>query len=418
MSDFAANFLRLIQPGVARRDAAIAQSHQRFDRNGDGAISAGEFQRTFAALQLQEERQAPSGVLQPTSFSLRATLFDCTLFPSYGRNYAMSMYQAQTALDALDADRNGLVTGGELTAYGAAKEEPPTAGERADALMAKYDIGAKGYVIIDDVVSVWLANPELGSIADAGNVIETWDADGDGKVTRAEVERGFLAMDAADALLAQFGDGTGAVSLESADDLVSALGLAANVVKSWDRDGDLRLSRQDLIAGVRAATAPFNIDETPAADIAAALLARYDIDSSQAITLPEFEKLMGDFDSSIGDAAAYFADWDEDADGAITSAELTSGIDMIQNARKIISDYDLAGKGWFDAADIQAALDQAPAREPGSESPAPSSAAEIMAWWDADSDGKVGVREVIAGLLAGGFVQGEQAFPADETTPA
>jgi Ca2+-binding EF-hand superfamily protein len=421
MTDFAANFLKMIQPGVARRDSVIAQARKEFDRNGDGAIGAGEFQRVFAAVHLQEGQRASGGGfhLQPTSFSLRPTLFDCTLFPSYGRNYAVSMYQAQTALTALDADANGSVSEAELFAFGAPKEEPEndpntqtptlTVAERADALMAQYDIGAKGYVVIDDVVSVWLANPELGSIADAGNVIATWDADGDGKITRSEVERGFLAMDAADALIAQFGGGTDAVSLDATDALVSALGLAADLVKSWDRDGDMRLSRQDLIAGMRAATAPFDIDKTPAADIAAALLARYDMDASHAITLGEFEKLMGDFDSSIGDASAYFTDWDEDADGAITAAELTSGIDMIQNARKIVADYDLAGKGWFDATDIQAALDQAPAGAQGEDGPA-ASAADIMAWWDADGDGKVGVREVIAGLLAGGFVQGQQVY--------
>lgn len=414
MTDFSANFLKMIQPGVARRDSLIAQTRAELDRDGDGLIARGEFQRAFASVQMQEERRAASAYLQPTSFPLRATLFDCTLFPSYGRNYAISMYHAQTALDALDADGDDAVSALEMSDYGAVQESAPSAAERAAALMAQYDIGAKGYVVVDDVVSVWLANPDLGSIAQAGNVIEMWDSDGDGKITRAEVERGFLAIDAADALIAQFGDENGVLNIESTDELVNALGLAAEVVKSWDRDGDLRLTRQDVIEGVRAATAPFDIDETPAADIAAALLARYDIDASAAISLPEFEKLMADFDSSISDAAAYFADWDENADGAITSAELTNGIDMIQNARKIIADYDVGGKGWFDQADIQTALDQAPASEDASA----ATAADIMAWWDADGDGKVVVREVIAGLLAGGFVQGEQIYGAGAAADA
>ena len=61
MTDFAANFLKMIQPGVARRDSAIALARKEFDRNGDGAISKGEFQRVFAAVQLQDGPQAAGG---------------------------------------------------------------------------------------------------------------------------------------------------------------------------------------------------------------------------------------------------------------------------------------------------------------------------------------------------------------------
>ena len=72
---------------------------------------------------------------------------------------------------------------------------------------------------------------------------------------------------------------------------------------------------------------------------------------------------------------------------------------MIQKARKIVADYDVGGKGWFDVSDIQAAIDANPAE------PDAPTAAEIMAWWDLDADGKVDVRELITGLYAGGSVK-------------
>jgi len=50
-------------------------------------------------------------------------------------------------------------------------------------------------------------------------------------------------------------------------------------------------------------------------------------------------------------------------------------------------------------------------RAPASLAPPPGAptAAEIMAWWDLDSNGKVDVRELITGLYAGGSVKSDEA---------
>ena len=274
--------------------------------------------------------------------------------------------------------------------------------ERAAELMAQYDIRKKGSIDVGDVVSAWLATPELGAIADAGNVIEAWDIDRDGNVTLAELERGFTAMDAADAVLARFGDSEGFLSLDEPAAIIAELGAPLETLASWDKNADALLSRRELIEGLRVQLAPTDLDDMDAEKIAAAVLARYDGDASASINQSEFERLIGDFGIAAEDSAAYFADWDDDGDGAITGAELRAGIEMIQQARKIVSDYDLAGKGWFDVSDIQVAIDANPV-----EAGAPT-AAEIMAWWDLDSNGKVDVRELITGLYAGGSVKSDE----------
>jgi hypothetical protein len=44
-------------------------------------------------------------------------------------------------------------------------------------------------------------------------------------------------------------------------------------------------------------------------------------------------------------------------------------------------------------------------------------AAQIMAFWDANGDGKVTVDEVIRGIEAGGYVGGEQLKTGSTATP-
>jgi len=412
MVDFASNILKMITPGQPGGVAYAQKAFSEFDRNSDGAIAASEFLKVFATLEITKDRAPPgSSGIAPTYY-LRPTLFDVTLFPSYGRNYAISLYQAQAMLGALDGDGDNSVSLAEMTAHAAGPTPPdpddavPPAEEigppqeRAADLMAQYDLQKKGYIDVGDVVSVWLANPELGAIADAGNVIDAWDIDRDGAVTLEEVERGFTAMDAADAVLARFGDEQGFLSLNLAPEAVAELGVPAETLAGWDKNADALLSRRELIEGLRLQMAPpAGLDDMDAQTLAAALLARYDVDGSAAINQSEFASLIGDFGIAAEDAGAYFADWDDDGDGAITGEELRAGIDMIQKARKIVADYDVGGKGWFDVSDIQAAIDANPAE------PDAPTAAEIMAWWDLDADGKVDVRELITGLYAGGSVK-------------
>jgi hypothetical protein len=70
--------------------------------------------------------------------------------------------------------------------------------------------------------------------------------------------------------------------------------------------------------------------------------------------------------------------------------------------------YDLGDKGYFDQADLEAALDPATVEN------VTERAHQIMSFWDANSDGKVTVDEVISGIAVGGYVGGEK-LNADAT---
>lgn len=415
MVDFASNILRMLAPGQAGGAAFAQKAFREFDKDGDGAIAASEFLTVFASLEITRDRAPPGANSMAPSYYMRPTIFEVTLFPSYSRNYAISLYQAQAMLGALDADGDKSVSLEEITEFATptagptppapaedaepADEPAPTPQQRAADLMAQYDLQKKGYIDVGDVVSVWLANPELGAIADAGNVIEAWDIDRDGAVTLDELERGFAAMDAADEVLARFGDAQGFLSLNLNAEAIAELGAPQEILASWDKNGDALLSRRELVEGLRERLTPDGLYEPDAQTIAAAVLAKYDLDGSGGVNQEEFAQLIADFGIAAEETSAYFADWDDDGDGAVTSEELRAGIDMIQQARKIVSDYDVAGKGWFDVNDIQAAIDSNPP-EPG----APT-ATEIMNWWDLNGDGKVDVRELITGLYAGGSVK-------------
>ena len=185
---------------------------------------------------------------------------------------------------------------------------------------------------------------------------------------------------------------------------------------AWDADKDGKLTRQELIAGLEAADlAPRQNDAPPApvvppdadpALLAATLLAQYDTDGSGGISLAEFTAHI-----QTVDAATTFAAWDTHADGELTLEELQTGIAQVQQAQSIVKQYDVANKGWFDAADLEAAID------PASVADVSARALQIMSFWDTNGDGKVTVDEVIRGIEAGGYVGGEQLKTGSTATP-
>ena len=137
MVDFASNILKMITPGQPGGVAYAQKEFSEFDRNSDGAIAASEFLKVFATLEITKDRAPPgSSGIAPTYY-LRPTLFDVTLFPSYGRNYAISLYQAQAMLGALDGDGDNSVSLAEMTAHAAG----PTPPDPDDAVPPAEEIG-------------------------------------------------------------------------------------------------------------------------------------------------------------------------------------------------------------------------------------------------------------------------------------
>ncbi len=396
------------------RTQTLRNAFTVFDRNGDSRVTGEEFARVFARMEIEAQEHAGMAGA-PTGFGTSRTVFDCVAVPSFSPAYATGLYNAVRMMNDFDGDNSGFVTLAEMTAMKTPPPEipaddpavpepetppeapatPATPAARADDLLAVYDKQGKGFVELADVAQAWTDDPSLGDASAALAAIEAWDLDGDGLVARDELIRGFEYMDLADGLLAAFDPtGTGFIDLAALTDAdVADLSLSRSTLSSWDFDKDEKLTRAEIIQGLK----------TPAAatttDITAALLDTYDADKSGGLDEGEFAAMTAD--RGDGGAGETFAAWDEDADGIVSATELASGIDLVRRAQKIVADYDLTNKGWFDAADIQAALDAA-------STPSASTAADIMAWWDADGDGRVTAAEVVAGLQSGGYVAGKQ----------
>ena len=408
--DYAQRLISLLNAAGSQRGAYARHLVPGMDRNGDQSIDGAEFQHVFATLLVDPTRMPEvTGAVG----SVHKTIFAETLYPSFSRNHAIAAYLAQEALDGLDRSGDGSVSINELDGTWT----PPTAAQRADDLLAKYDTANKGYIDLADIQSAWTANPSLGDARKAQAAIDAFDQNIDGHVTRDELTAGYEAMDRADQLLAAFDpQQTGVIDL-AASALLAPGEFAEARVKfaDWDSDKDSKLTRQELIAGIETADAqsatppapPTIPTDSDPALLAASLLAQYDGDRSGGISLDEFKT-----HAQVADPAATFAAWDTQADGELTLEELQTGIAQVQQAQSIVEQYDLSGKGYFDQSDLEAALDPATVEN------VTERAKQIMSFWDANGDGKVTVDEVISGIEVGGYVGGAQLKAEATTTPA
>ena len=419
MTDFAARIISHVTSASTKDRAAFArQCVNEFDRNADGSVSATEFQHVFAALRRTDELTGGS----TTSFvasGCRPTLFECTLYPSWSNAYAASAYQAMAMLDRFDQDGDSNVTLDEFSADPVIDPSPettdptetpatdpttpvdpaptpdpveaaPTPAERADALLTAYDITSKGYITIDDIVSKWLADPSLGDIANAGNAIEAWDTDGNGQVSRADIIAAYEIMDAADTVLTVFGGtATASLDLSKLDSAqLSALDLTTEQINAWDTDKSGTVSRNELIDGLKLLRLQSAKDAEQQAF--AKIFARLDANQDGMIDSREFASTMTDLALDPATMNATFTAWDRDDSQGISVDELQAGYNAVKDAQAIVASYDIAGKGYFDQADLQRVIDTNGTMD------GQASAAEILAAWDQDGDGKVSVQDVIA----------------------
>lgn len=413
MSPLASAVRDLMSSSAADRPATLNRTFALFDRDHDGAIEGEEFARVFARA-LQEEQGGFDGSAPASSFPVERSLFEVAYVPSFSRARSLGLYQATLMMAGLDMDRGGSITTVELVPRAPVEPTPPAAdaasppaldaAARADELLARYDRAGKGWIDLADIAQAWTDDPSLGDPNAAAAAIEAWDRDGDARVMRDELVAGFEQMDLADALLAALApEGAGAIELAGLSDAaLETVGIARTTLAGWDFDGDGRVGRTEILQGLKT---PAAAPDDPAG-IAAALMARHDVDASGTLDAQEFAAMTAADGSGVGSDA--FSAWDENADGAVSASELTSGIALVSRARTIVSDYDLTEKGWFDEADIRAALEASGDAE--------TSAADIVAWWDVDADGRVTVSEVVSGIQAGGYVAGERVSDGSGAT--
>ena len=266
---------------------------------------------------------------------------------------------------------------------------PPTPEERADALLANYGGTEKGYVEIADILNAWINNPSQGDVTELANTMQAWDTDGDNKITRKEMVANFKAMDAADWLLLNFAqpptnpqDPVALRLSDITDADLQPLGLTHELLGSWDLNGDEAVTRAELLMGLRTI-----MDRPPtAAQIAQSMLGQYDSNLDGALGFDEFQTALN---GSANASQADFESWDTNKDQSISLDELTSGVDAAQQALALVAKYDRDGKGYFDLADIQAAIDASP----DSDSYAPAD--QLLAAWDMDGDQKITAQDII-----------------------
>ena len=454
MTDFAATIIGALTASGATRTKYAQTAMSEFDADGDGKLTGQEFQKVFAILQRTEDLSGGHGAGQSAGFQtagVRPTIFDCTLYPSFSKNFGLSQYQAAAMLGTFDKNKDNVVTLNELSGVASSPpattppttdpttdpvkdpttdpvtpppppppdQPPPTAAERADALMAQYDKTNKGYVTLEDIASAWIQDPTLGDISQLANIVQAWDSNSDGKIMRAEVLSVFSIMDTADTLMAQMGQppqdpASGAapkISLATiTDEQLTQLDLSRDTLNAWDGNKDGSLTRAELIEGLRALAQQADPPPPTAADYAKAMLASFDANKDGALGFDEFAQAVAPDNMDAAAARSAFDAWDANQDGSISLDELTSGVDAARSATDLMASYDLTNKGYFDITDLQRVLDATPADG------ARPSAQEFMAAWDLDGDGHVTTQELVTGLLLQKLPQPDASTPEQQTT--
>ena len=435
MADFAVNLINALSASPTGRDEAARAALKDYDTNADGKISSQEFQKIFAVMQREGQLSGKQGTGESSTFrsaGVRPTIFECTLYPSFSKNYALSQYQAGEMLDALDkngdkqvsldelkgvppapatpttpvdtttgttdttppTDTTGTTNNTDATTTPPVDQPAPTPEERADALMTAYDTTSKGYVTLSDIASAWINDSTLGDVSQLANTVQAWDASGDGQISRSELVLGFTIMDAADGMLVQLAqppatpDDPVAIKLADVSDAdLKSVGVTRDMLTNWDTNSDGAVTREELVTGLRALSLQ---PPTPtAAEYAQALLKNYDLSGDGALGFDEFQKALAGSSMESSASQSTFDSWDLDKDGAISAKELTSGIDAAQQATALVAKYDIGAKGYFDIADLQAAIDASPKDSSG------ATAAEMLAAWDSNGDGKVTAQDII-----------------------
>jgi Ca2+-binding EF-hand superfamily protein len=386
---------------LAERQAAMLFSS--IDADGSGTITRDEFVNHFAPdPAATDSTSAASASSAPTDGSSGSASSDgtptdasasstsSTSSPSSTTSTSTVSSSGSSPVPTAPADPSSTTPASDS----ADATDPAT---QADQLMARYDTTGKGYFDEADLVAAWTANPDLGDPATAADVIAAWDDNGDGKVTKDEVLNGLSTMAYASQLLQQFDpSGNGYITLSDVTDQNSAgMTNAVETLTSWDQNGDGKVTEDELVNGIHALSLASQNAATAAttANDPEALFKSYDTNGDGVIDASE---LAGAASADQTDPQSLMAAWDTNGDGVISAQEFTDGYNAIKTASGIVARYDTAGKGWFDKADIQAAIDSNPAANAGADADA------IMAAWDTNGDGKVTVPEVIAGLAAGG----------------
>ena len=367
-----------------------ANTIAQWDTNSDGKVTSDELALGATISSIADQTLAK---LDPTGTgSIKVSdLSDATV--------AGLPYSAATIM-GWDGNSDGQISSKELLAG---------IGQSINAFVARFDTTGKGYFTTADLEAAVNTNPTAFGGVSASDLMAKWDLNGDGKVDATEISA--LQLTALEGSSSQSnalpGQTTPSAVLQSAqaqastmlgqydtsdkgyitqNDIVNAftnnpsLGdptQASNIMATFDLDNNGQLSSDELVVGGALQTLVSEIstilDPSGTGSIAVASIA-----SNTNTALPF--------------SATTLASWDANGDGTLSQAELVQGI--YKEVQNTIAQYDTAGKGYFNEADVQSALAKTPPSDPSITS------ASVMAQWDVGNTGQVTPSDMLASLVA------------------
>jgi Ca2+-binding EF-hand superfamily protein len=177
--------------------------YKRLDPLGKGSLSVDDFAQLYAELADQSHQNTnalfgndSAGMLQPTTF------MDCrrTIFVS---NFLAVREKAIGVFTQLDTDGSGSVSKQEFLDGLNAPATPSkdttaplsilkSATAQSQAMLAKYDTTAKGYLTQADLTAAYTADPTLGDVKNVPQLFAELDIKGSGHVSAGDLSTNAL----------------------------------------------------------------------------------------------------------------------------------------------------------------------------------------------------------------------------------
>lgn len=400
-----------------QHSGGVALLLRKFDRSGDGVISLDEFLAYIRSKQNTVPVRDAQALGPVEGAALEARVKAILL---KAEALGASVVDAFTDFDK---DKSGSLTVQELVrAFRSLGAFADLTAKEVEAFVKLRDKDSSGTLELDEIFALMGRDYgdhlvlKLKRILDGveargvrvADAFAAWDADRGGTLSVTELTRGFRSlgvfqdmaqMDVASLLKRIDKDNSGDVDVKEFyvfakwdyGEFVEArlrciLRLAEQehgvpldaAFREWDADGEGAISVSELREGLDA----LGVFKGVSDEDASTLLAKVDTDASGKLSLAEFLRFAGceycavlarrlrtillsaEGKGTTLDAA--FREWDADDNGAITEAELTSGL------RALGTFKDMCGDGRSDAAEIQA----------------------LVCLFDKNGDGKISVREL------------------------
>ena len=389
-----------------RSVANVKDSFKKFDANGDGQISRNELK---AAMKLGDADLDIVFALGDLDGDGEISMGEFVLIMSPVANNAVKRFRncfkdIHDVVDGFrmfDVDNDGSITQQELAA-GMRNMRMSFSNEETSAIFAAADTNTDGGITYSEYVSLMI--PTCGDalikfrkcfsgVQNAKANFAKFDVDGDGEITISELKKGMGAKFSEQEINAVFAlgdtDQDGSISfLEFAKLMIPAA--AETLAKFWksfrdlksvraafkqfDADGDGAISRQEVMAGTKAAGRQFTQEEVETFFVLA------DQDGDGAIDFSEFALIMiptaperitklkhaldtnKDGVVSKQEMEAAFKKFDSNKDGAIDAKEMKNGLKAFgvtmtdQEMETVFAVADVDGDGEVSMAEFVALL--------------------------------------------------------------